>query len=58
MQPELPLRIFVGWDSREDIAYQVCKRSIENHTSIPVDIRRIKQFEVRGPGVYSRQGDE
>ena len=20
-----PLRVYVGWDSREDIAYQVCK---------------------------------
>ena len=58
MQPELPLRIFVGWDSREDIAYQVCKRSIENHTSIPVDIRPIKQFELRGQGVYTRQRDQ
>jgi lipopolysaccharide biosynthesis glycosyltransferase len=58
MQPELPLRIFVGWDSREDIAYQVCKRSIENHTSIPVEIRPIKQFELRGQGVYTRQRDQ
>ncbi len=58
MQPELPLRIFVGWDSREDIAYQVCKRSIENHTSVPVDIRPIKQFELRGQGVYTRQRDQ
>jgi len=54
---ELPLRVFVGWDSREDIAYQVCKRSIEKHTSIPVDVRPIKQYELRGQGVYTRERD-
>jgi lipopolysaccharide biosynthesis glycosyltransferase len=51
------LRIFVGWDSREDIAYKVCKRSIERHASIPVDIRPIKQYELRGQRIYTRSTD-
>ena len=37
-----PLKIFIGWDSREDIAYQVCKQSILNHASVPVDIIPLK----------------
>ena len=51
------LRIFVGWDSREDIAYQVCKRSIEKHASILTDVRPIKQYELRGQRVYTRPVD-
>ncbi len=37
------MKIFIGWDSREDIAYQVCKRSLEKHTSVPLEITPIKQ---------------
>jgi len=38
-----PLKIFVGWDSREDIAYQVCKQSILDHASVPVEVIPLKQ---------------
>ena len=52
-----PLRIFIGWDSREDIAYQVCKRSLEMHSSIPLDIIPLKQDELRSRGLYWREPD-
>jgi hypothetical protein len=52
-----PLRVFVGWDSREDIAYQVCKRSLEQHSSIPLQISPIRQGDLRGRGVYTRGPD-
>ena len=52
-----PLRILVGWDSREDIAYQVCKKSIEMHSSIPVQIIPIKQDNLRKAGLYCRDAD-
>ena len=52
-----PLKVFVGWDSREDIAYQVCKQSILDHASVPVDIIPIKQFELRKAGAYTREID-
>ena len=52
-----PLRVFVGWDSREDIAYQVCKRSLEQHSSIPLHISPIRQSELRARGVYTRGPD-
>ena len=35
-------RVFIGYDSREDIAYQVLKHSIEAHASRPLDIRPLK----------------
>ena len=52
-----PLRIFVGWDSREDIAYQVCKRSLEQTASIPLQITPIRQADLRARGVYARGPD-
>ena len=55
---QTPLKIFIGWDSREDIAYQVAKKSIENLASVPVDIQPIKQRELRRDGVYLRDEDK
>ena len=52
-----PLRIFVGWDSREDIAFKVCEASLLRHTSIPLDIKPIKQNELREQGIYWREND-
>jgi len=47
-------KIFVGWDSREDIAFQVCKTSIEKLSSIPVSIIPLKQKNLREGGNYWR----
>ena len=52
-----PMRIYVGWDSREDIAYQVCKASIEAHASVPVQVLPIKQSVMRQRGLYWRAPD-
>jgi lipopolysaccharide biosynthesis glycosyltransferase len=52
-----PLRIFIGWDSREDIAYQVCRQSILDTASVPVEIIPLKQRELRKQGLYSRPTD-
>lgn len=52
-----PLKIFVGWDSREDIAYQVCKQSILDTASVPVEVIPLKQKELKKKGLYSRPID-
>jgi len=51
------MKIFIGYDSREDIAYQVCKRSLEKNTSVPLEIQPIKQQEMRERGLYWREHD-
>lgn len=51
------LKVFIGWDSREDIAYQVAKKSLELHSSIPLDITPIKQNDLREQGIYWRGVD-
>jgi hypothetical protein len=50
------MKVYIGWDSREDIAYQVCKKSILIHNR-NIEIYPIKQNYLRGLGVYTRQED-
>lgn len=51
------MKIFVGWDSREDIAYQVCKHSILSRSSKPVEVIPLKQHELREKELYTRDLD-
>lgn len=49
--------IYVGWDSREDIAYQACKASILKHTNKTINIVPIKQNVLRDNKLYNRSVD-
>lgn len=49
--------IYIGYDRREDIAYRVCRHSLETHASVPVDIRPLVQDELRAKGIYTRDID-
>ena len=51
------MKVFIGWDSREDIAYQVCRKSLLKHASIPLDIQPIKQSELLERNLYCRETD-
>ncbi|KAF7835274.1 protein CDI [Senna tora] len=50
-----PFKIFVGYDPREEDAYQVCRHSILKRSSIPVEIIPIKQADLREKGFYWRE---
>jgi len=50
----MTFRIFIGWDSREKIAYEVLRHSILKHASIPIDIVPIKLEDLKDQGLYSR----
>ena len=52
-----PVTVYIGWDSREPIAAEVCRYSILKHASIPVDIQFLKQDDLRMRGFYSRDVD-
>lgn len=52
------LKIYVGYDSREDIAWQVCRQSLGRHASIPVEIYPLRQDTVRELGLYIRPQDK
>jgi len=51
------LKVFIGWDSREDIAYQVAKHSIIKHNP-GIEIVPLKLYELREKGVYWRDDDK
>ena len=50
-----PLKIFVGYDPREDLAYEVCRHSILKRSSIPVKITPIVQSHPKKNGLYWRE---
>ncbi len=49
--------IYVGWDSREDIAYQVCRHSLLQRASIPVAVEPLRLPDLRARGLYWRDED-
>ena len=49
-------KVFVGYDPREDIAYQVCKHSIARRNK-EVLVRPLVQKELREAGWYTRPVD-
>jgi hypothetical protein len=50
-----PLRLFIGWDSREQIAFQVLAYSILKRASIPIAITPLVQPALRSAGLYTRE---
>lgn len=51
------LKVYVGYDSREDIAWQVCRHSILRHSSSDVEVYPLKQDTLRELGLYTRDAD-
>jgi len=51
------MKVFVGYDPREDIAYQVCKHSIVKRQP-NADVRPLVQKELRDAGWYTRPVDK
>lgn len=50
------LPVYVGYDSREDIAYKVCEYSIYKHTPA-AEVKPLKQSQLRADGIYTRDVD-
>lgn len=54
----MTLQVFVGWDPREDIAWEVCRRSILARTDpSEVSVTPLIQSELRQSGLYWREPD-
>ena len=51
------IKIFVGYDSKEDIAYRVCKHSINNRADKNVKVMSLKQSELIAKKYYTRSKD-
>lgn len=51
-------KIFVGYDSREDIAWEVCRHSLLRHADEDLIVIPIRQESVRELGLYTRPLDK
>jgi len=51
------MKVYVGWDSREDIAYQVCQHSIKRKDP-NAEVIPLKQSDMRQDGIYTREVDK
>lgn len=51
------VKVFVGYDSREDIAWQVCRHSMVRHASAPLSVIPLRQDSLRELGLYTRPAD-
>lgn len=49
------LKVFIGYDSREPIAYHVLAHSIVSRASSPVAIIPLVQSQLRAQGLYTRE---
>lgn len=52
------LKVYVGYDSREDIAWQVCRHSILRHKNTDIELHPLKQNTLRELGLYTRPADQ
>jgi peptidoglycan/xylan/chitin deacetylase (PgdA/CDA1 family) len=52
---DTPLRIFIGYDSKEPIAYHVLAQSLLRQSSIPLTISPLVQSQLRDCGMYTRE---
>jgi hypothetical protein len=48
------LRIFIGYDSRERDAYEVCKQSLIDKSESPLCIQPLDETKLRHAGLYNR----
>ncbi len=48
------LRAYVGWDGRDALAFEVCRKSLVRHASKPVQVVPLKDWELRRRGLYWR----
>lgn len=46
-------QVFIGYDPREDLAFEVCKFSIKRRTG-PLEVFALKQEQLRMQGLYTR----
>jgi len=51
------VKVFIGYDPREESAYQVCRESLARQSSILLGIHPIKQSEMREKNLYWREKD-
>jgi len=52
-----PFRCYFGYDSHEDVTFEVAKYSVEKHSSVPIEVIPLKRPELQKRGIYTRTQD-
>lgn len=53
-----PLDIYIGWDTRETLAYEVARFSMERRSSVPLNVHSLKRSALAHRGIYTRAWKE
>ncbi len=53
----MPMKVFIGYDQREDLAFKVCERSLNINSTVVIDVSPIKQRDMRERNLYWREHD-
>ena len=48
------LKVYIGWDQRGALAFEVCRHTLLAQASIPIEVVALKDWELRARGVYWR----
>lgn len=48
------MKVYIGWDPRDDLAYTVAERSLRACASGPVDVVKMTDFDIRKQGLFTR----
>ena len=51
------LAVYIGYDPKEEIAWEVANYSLQRHSSIPINVFKLKQDYLRNTGLYLREKD-
>jgi hypothetical protein len=51
------LKVFIGFDPSEEIAWEVARFSLLRHATIPVEVYKLRQSSLRELGLYWREHD-
>ncbi len=49
-----PLRVYIGWDQRDALSFEVCKASLLAHASVDVEVIALRDWQLRAKGLYWR----
>lgn len=52
-----PFRIYIGYDSHEDITFEIAKFSILKYASVPIEVIPLKRAQYQAQGIYTRTQD-
>ncbi|MBM3567528.1 MAG: glycosyltransferase [Alphaproteobacteria bacterium] len=49
--------VYIGWDSREDIAFRVARHSLIRRSTVELSVEALRQPDLRARGLYARAPD-